>query len=225
MLPIREQKQPHKCFITTTNQLLLVFLMSFLRHAWWVFHRRLQVQRHTQATAILCNFFVLFLPIWGHRWLTAWRFRVVCVYFSLWKCAFHRRTQNTQSIDVLETFFFFFQDHTPPGEHPDPMPMRGNTLKRVFSWKHCSLMYQPVVGGKGGIWCSRVTLNSQKLSCVSQFTETIFDLHTSTLFHDSNSVFIGQCPINSSEIKCQYWWGNERTTIRFKITVVFSGSN
>lgn len=94
-----------------------------------------QVQRHAVRgdSVQLC---FSFPPIWGQvrRLLDAAQLSVSIVFF-LWKCAFHHRTEK--QTEALMFKKLFFRDPTPSGEHPAPMPIRRNTLKRLFSWKLC----------------------------------------------------------------------------------------
>lgn len=94
-----------------------------------------QVQRHTQAGGILYGFGFVFYQSEGVDATLLDVMSCLRVSFFSENVLFTAGQKKNSSIDVLN--FFFFQGPTPSGEHPDPMPMRGNALKRLFSWKLC----------------------------------------------------------------------------------------
>lgn len=59
IFPIRQQKQPYKCFITPAKQLQLVFLLPFLHRIWGVLHKQDRCSA-TRRQGGFCTALVLF---------------------------------------------------------------------------------------------------------------------------------------------------------------------
>lgn len=108
IFPIRQQKQPYKCFITPAKQLKLVFLLPFLHRIWRVSHKQDRCSDTRRQGWFCTPFGFVFYQSERIDATLAWCFRVVCVcLFSLKMCFSPQDRKKKLKHWCFKNFFFF----------------------------------------------------------------------------------------------------------------------